>query len=41
MPDHRLYAYIKASWPTTGCKSAGFGDESIYCPDAAISPKPR
>jgi hypothetical protein len=41
MPDHRLYDFIKATWPTTGCKSAGIGDESIYCPDEDINPKPQ
>jgi hypothetical protein len=41
MTDPRLYDSIKAIWPTTGCKSAGIGDESIYCPDQEINPKPQ
>jgi hypothetical protein len=39
--DSRVYQAIKATWPTTGCKSAGIGDESIYCPDQSINPKPQ
>ena len=41
MTDSRLYDSIKSIWPTTGCKSAGIGDESIYCPDQEINPKPQ
>jgi hypothetical protein len=41
MRDPRLYNFIKATWSTTGCKSAGIGDESIYCPDQEINPKPQ
>lgn len=41
MTDSRLYDSIKSTWPTTGCKSAGIGDESIYCPDEEINPKPQ
>jgi hypothetical protein len=39
MTDPRLYDFIKATWPTTGCKSAGIGDESIYCPGDEINPE--
>ncbi len=41
MTDPRLYDFIKATWSTAGCKSAGIGDESIYCPDQEINPKPQ
>jgi hypothetical protein len=41
MTDLRLYDSIKATWPATGCKSAGIGVESIYCPDEEINPKPQ
>jgi hypothetical protein len=31
----------KATWPTTRCKSAGIGDESIYSPGEKINAKPQ
>lgn len=38
MTDPRIYDAAKATFLTTGCKSAGIGDESVYCPGGPIIP---